>query len=265
MRKRPISLEADTDMQHDELDRKDPIAREPGAAGSNREDIDALVTGFLEELAAVSSEIKGSPQLEVVEKATIQNPPSPETRAPSLELDGKSPFDSGLDIAKIQKELEESLNELEQLKAKVVPIMDRKETKPEPEASPKAETQNLHAIPVSELQALGDLGRKPLENVPASAPNQDKAPSPVEGSGSKPSAVPKAGRETGVASQTAKAAPKAVAFSAPRESEEQAWNRMELFRSQVASRRKFPWRKLIIWSAILAGFLAAAYIFYIST
>jgi hypothetical protein len=250
-------------MQQDKPDGGNRVINRPAPADPNRENVDALVSGFLEELAAISSEIKGMPQLQVIGKDVTQNPPATETNTPSLESGGKTPFETGLDIGKIQKELEESLNELEQLKAKVIPIMDRKDSRSEPPALSRTETKPSPGIPAADQPAQLENRLNYPESAPASAPRQDKATSPSAASASEPSAAPKTAGKTGIASQAGKAPVTVAIPSAPRESEEQAWNRLDLFRSQVASHKRFPWLKVVIWLAILVGLLAAACFFYV--
>jgi len=104
---------------------------------------------FLEELAGIcpDTDIKEAQQLEVVEKKPADKPPEPETAASIPEppvKEGRSR--PKIDFEGINREIEESLNELEQLKAKVIPITERRDPRPDStESTPAKATVNVPA------------------------------------------------------------------------------------------------------------------------
>jgi len=187
-------------MKRSGLNEKDGQVENVDSAAPASENVDALVSSFLEELAGLVPNMKEAQQLEVIDKKPVDKPPEPETARPvsvqPAEEDHPRPK---IDFATIDREIEESLNELEQLKARVIPITERRDPKPDPTVSTPA---------------------KPIVNVPAVAP----AP-PVK---ARPAKLPEVA-----------------------DAEEQEWKTLEVFRSQIASRKPHPWLKPAIGVAIL--------------
>jgi|GEM_PF-4052438 len=94
--------------------------------------VDMLVADFLQELAAINPDKGDLHKLEAIERKPIEKSSAAETiLSPSRSAQEDTPSPP-LRSRTIHKQIEESLNELERLTSKVVPITDRKESKPEP-------------------------------------------------------------------------------------------------------------------------------------
>ena len=216
-------------MQQSGLNEKKDQEEKGNSPGS--ESIDALVSGFLEELASISPDGKEVHQLEVVEAQAVDKPPEPEPEPPvpgPAAADGDAAV-SGIDFEGINREIEESLSELERLKSKVVPITDRKDTKADTAASAGA----MASAPLEEAKAgrtvAGRPANAPAPGLPASAP------------ASKP----------GVGNR-----PESGRLPESPDAEEQAWDRLELFRSQVVSHKPHRGLKSALGIAIVVIILA---------
>jgi hypothetical protein len=122
---------------------------ETNAASEGSDSVDALVSSFLAELTDISSEMKTVRQSSVEEVTpAVRTIPPEEKQAklpPPYSPDKEALSESQLDLEGINNEVEKSLAELENLKAKVIPIADRKEFKGEPE-SPAAARQSSEPV-----------------------------------------------------------------------------------------------------------------------
>jgi TonB family protein len=111
----------------------EPQKGDPASIASDS--VDALVSDFLAELTTFSSEMKQVQQPNSTEEIPAENKPLPggkEAKIPLLfECEKVAPSVSRLDSEYYDNEIEESLVELERLKFKVVPIVDRKDSQPE--------------------------------------------------------------------------------------------------------------------------------------
>jgi TonB family protein len=190
-------------------------------------DVEALVSSFLEELANISPDGKEIQRLEGIEKQPAYKPPEPKLEPPVPERAEKHGTVSEIDFEGINREIEESLNELERLKSKVVPIADRKDPKTDVTESAKA---------AAKVPAAESGGNRPVAGRPTYAP----APEPAA-SFSRPEAP------TRVKSAKSPESP---------DTEEQAWNRLELFRNQIVVRKPRRWLKPALGIAILIVILA---------
>jgi TonB family protein len=187
---------------------------------SAREDVDALVSSFLEELTGISSDVEKIQQLETSEKAPVENTPVFKPAPRVSKADEEESFDSEY----IDKEIEESLKELEWLKSKVVSISERKDSKPE--SSTPSETESNVPVVAPAAQAGAKSGESPA--IPDAKSNNK---------------------------ENRRLAAKSDESPAIADAEEQEWIRLELFRDQIASRGSFPWLKPLLVVAILIAIL----------
>jgi len=181
-------------MQQGKLNKWNTV-EEADPAGAIPENVDVLVSGFLEELANISSNLEEIPQPEIVEETPVSKSPLSEPVPPIPKTDEESRPESGPHSEEIDNEIEESLNELERLKSKVIPIADRKGS----ESGMPSKTEII--LPAAETA------------VQANVVSEENPANPSQ--------------------------------------EEQAWDRLELFRSQIASRKPFPWMKSFLLIAVL--------------
>lgn len=172
--------------------------------GTNPESVDTLVSGFLDELTSISSGLKEPQQAEVVEiveekKAispvdTVQSTPAAKTEEQGLP-------EPVFQFEEINEEIDDALSELEQLKSKVIPITDRRDSKPKQAPSLQAEVPSIAATPAAQAKIVS---KRPQVNA---------------------------------------------------DIDEQAWNRLELFRNQVASRKRYMWLKVVLGTAAVLAIL----------
>ncbi len=173
-------------------------------AETNTGSVDTLVSGFLDELASISSGMKEPQQAEVVEIVeekktirpadTVQSPPAAKTGEDGLP-------EPVFQFEEINEEIDEALSELEQLKSKVIPITDRRDPKPKQAQSLQAEVPSIAATPAAQAKIVS---KRPQLNA---------------------------------------------------DPDEQAWNRLELFRNQVVSRKRFARVKAILGIAAVLAIL----------
>jgi len=174
------------------------------------ENVDQMVSGFLQEIANISSDIKQMPQPKSVEELSAVNPKKTETAPLAIRIIDESRPEPSQGHEEIDLEIQDSLGELERLKTKVVPVTDRKDP------------QSTRSTPL-----------------PISAPEIP--------------AIPAAAKE--------KIDPKQQRPNA--DSDDQTWQRLEIFRSQVVSRRQYAWVKYVLLALILIALLGiCSYYFF---
>ncbi len=178
----------------------------PAEAAS--ENVDDLVSGFLDELTSLSTGIKQMPQPERLQETPVVISPETETEPPVIKIIGESRPEPSSEVDEINREIEESLSELERLKTKVVPIGDRKDQTPAPAIPPQTDVPAIPAAPADREKVASEERRTSAD------------------------------------------------------SGDQSWQRLEIFRSQVVSRRKFAWVKYVILALILIMLLGIS-IFYL--
>jgi len=106
--------------------------------GTGPEGVDALVSSFLEELTAISAGMTPAEEIPEAGAAGVAEPERDEEVSPLL-------------VQEIDNEVRESLDELERLKSKVVPIADRRDSRLEArQAPPPAEIVVPSAPPPAE-------------------------------------------------------------------------------------------------------------------
>lgn len=206
---------------------KDPVS----------EDIDVLVSNFLGELANISSDERGTRPTEAIENQPVEQAQVEAIEKQSVETLAESVPEgtvaaqaeeslAGLriDFDSINREIEESLSELERLRSKVVPVADRRDTKADPAAN----------MTSAESSAESPVVERPVVNTPAA---ERAAGIPV----TRPAVL------TGA---------KIARLPESPEAEDQAQKRLGNFRSQVVSResRRGPKPALVI--AIVTAILA---------
>jgi hypothetical protein len=192
------------------------------AAGQESGDVDGLVSGFMEELAAISPDKMDFRQPESIEKKPVEGTSKPEpTQSRSTERDRSELI---TDFECIGKEIEESLDELERLKSRIIPIAERKD--PIPGSVPSANA--TEEVPAAETAP-------PAAPVPINASMPANAPAHASTARIKPAKPPETPDE-----------------------EEQAWHRLKLRGNEDVSGRPFPWLKTILGSAILVIILGTA-------
>jgi protein TonB len=203
-------------------EKKDRIAPEQGSG-----DVDTLVSGFLGELAALSPD-KG----EVRQPAANKGKNAESTSKPKLPHFGFTEWHHStptIALESIEKEIQESLDELERLKSGIIPDMERND--PEPESVPSVAT--AEKIPAAAPAPAAETAPPPP--LPANAGMPEKAPAHASTTRIRPS--------------------KSAEI---REEEGQVWDRLKLLRSEVAFFGRFPFLKTILGTAILATILGIA-------
>ncbi len=101
--------------------------------GPGFDKVDALVADFLRQLAAIVPDKKDTPQPQEITEKVIGS------AAELVESDQDSQPELFLHLKAIDKEIQESLDELENLKSKLIPIEQSKDRKLEPEEEERAQ------------------------------------------------------------------------------------------------------------------------------
>jgi len=212
-------------MQRSKRKEEDIEKEKTNAAGRDSGDVDALVSGFLGELAAISPDKSNVRQPEAIEKKQAES-----TSKPGRAYSGSGEWEvSGLtlELEGIDKEIEESLDELERLKSGIPSSVDRKDPAPEPVPLAKTAEEAPSPAPVPAAETAHPAAPKTT-----SAATPAKAPAHASTTRSKPAAPPENPYD-----------------------EEQAWTRLELARSGINSFRPFPWLKAVLGAAIVVTIL----------
>jgi protein TonB len=215
-------------MQRSKRKEEDSEKKDMIAAGQDSGDVDTLVSGFLGELATLSSDKSEVQQPEANKEKNVESASKPKLpQSGSTEWHHSTPT---IALESIEKEIQESLDQLERLKYGILPDMERND--PQPESAPSAAT---------------------AEKIPAAAPVRAAETVHVSPSLSANAGMPAKAPVHASTTWMGPAKPPEI-----REEEEQLWNRLKLLRREVASSGRFPWLKTILGAAILATILGIA-------
>jgi TonB family protein len=174
------------------------------------ENVDQMVSGFLQEIANISSDIKQMPQPKSIEEVSAVNPKKNETAPLPITIIDESRPEPSQGHEEIDLEIQDSLGELERLKTKVVPVTDRKDPK------------STRSTPLP-------IGAPEIPATPAAAEEK------IDPKQQRPNA----------------------------DSDDQTWQKLEIFRSQVVSRRQYARVKYVLLALILIALLGiCSYYFF---